>query len=471
MHFIAEDKAVPEEVHIFMKKRLDELPGEPFQDRSVTIFRLPGWIHENNKELCEPQLVAIGPYHHGKESLQTMEEHKWFALRDFLARNENVDLEVYCQAMRSLEAQARQCYSETANLKSEDFVRMLVLDGCFILEWFLKNLDEDDAFCAVGWAEGELLTDMVMLENQIPLFVIHRLLALKDEDMGQSPTCEDRCPLLELFSNVLKNKYNYLFQFTRPQISCDDIYHLLHFYYKGVVPDFKPQNESQQGNSDTPEQMISCASQNRQPTDDVPIDMEQTDTISYEGNESGTGNSYVPCISELHEAGVKFKRKEHQTSMLDISFNNGVIEMPFFEMETIVIRILWNMVAFEQSRKEWSQKLILSSYLALMDSLINTEKDVIILEQSGILKNFFQNAEEAATFFNQFDKYFILDYTDHYLYNLFKDVKEYSQSTRHRYRARLMHDYFSNPWTIISVVAAGILLILTVVQTIFSIIK
>jgi Plant protein of unknown function len=109
-----------DELQISMKERLGELPGEPLRPRSsVTIFRLPGWFHEINKELCEPKMVAIGPYHHGKESLRTMEEHKWYTLRDFLARNKNVGIEVYLQVMRSIEAQARQCYSETVSLGSD----------------------------------------------------------------------------------------------------------------------------------------------------------------------------------------------------------------------------------------------------------------------------------------------------------------------------------------------------------------
>jgi Plant protein of unknown function len=103
-----------------------------------------------------------------------------------------------------------------------------------------------------------------------------------------------------------------------------------------------------------------------------------------------------------------------------------------------------------------------------MDALINTEKDVAVLQRSGLVNNMLQNNEEAANFFNQFDKIFVLDYDDHYFHGLFKDIKEYSESTWHRYRARLMQDYFSNPWTIISVVAAGILLILTFIQTYYS---
>ncbi|KAJ1691311.1 hypothetical protein LUZ63_015466 [Rhynchospora breviuscula] len=125
------------------------------------------------------------------------------------------------------------------------------------------------------------------------------------------------------------------------------------------------------------------------------------------------------------------------------------------------------MVAFEQSRPHGPER-ILSSYLALMDSLINTEKDVAILERSGIIENFLQNDEQVAKFFNQFGDIFVLNYNDHYFYGMYKNVKRYSESTWHKYRARLMHDYFSNPWSSISVVAASILLILTFLQTYYS---
>ncbi|KAJ1702132.1 hypothetical protein LUZ63_001911 [Rhynchospora breviuscula] len=122
------------------------------------------------------------------------------------------------------------------------------------------------------------------------------------------------------------------------------------------------------------------------------------------------------------------------------------------------------MVAFEQSQPAIYEKT-LSSYLGLMDSLINTEKDVAILVRSGIIENYLQNNEQVANFCNHFSKIFVLNYCFHWLC---KDVKRYSELTWHKYRARLMHDYFSNPWSVISVVAAIILLILSFLQTYYS---
>ncbi|KAJ4768715.1 hypothetical protein LUZ62_079090 [Rhynchospora pubera] len=150
------DPTDAEGLHNFMKKKLDEVPGEPFKARPVPIFRLPAWFHEINKEYCEPKIISIGPYHWGKDSLRAMEEYKWSTLRDFLARNENVGIEMYLREMRLLEAQVRACYSETVNMRSNEFVMMLLLDGCFILEFFLKvRTQQLDGALPASWAAGD----------------------------------------------------------------------------------------------------------------------------------------------------------------------------------------------------------------------------------------------------------------------------------------------------------------------------
>ncbi|KAK1279526.1 hypothetical protein QJS04_geneDACA004578 [Acorus gramineus] len=48
------------------------------------------------------------------------------------------------------------------------------------------------------------------------------------------------------------------------------------------------------------------------------------------------------------------------------------------------------------------------------------------------------------------------------------DVNKYCNSKTHRWRAVLARDYFNSPWAIISVVAAFILLGLTLLQTFYT---
>lgn len=60
---------------------------------------------------------------------------------------------------------------------------------------------------------------------------------------------------------------------------------------------------------------------------------------------------------------------------------------------------------------------------------------------------------------------------ENYLAELYGKVNAYYDSRWNRWRAKLKRDYFSNPWTIISVIAATVLPGLTVVQALFSVLK
>uniref|UniRef100_A0A0E0RFG6 Uncharacterized protein n=1 Tax=Oryza rufipogon TaxID=4529 RepID=A0A0E0RFG6_ORYRU len=85
------------------------------------------------RKLYEPRLVAIRPYHHGRDELHAMEQHKW----RFLQRAPTVPLSDFVDAVRAVEQRARCCYSESTAILDDDgdgFAEMLLLDGCFILE-------------------------------------------------------------------------------------------------------------------------------------------------------------------------------------------------------------------------------------------------------------------------------------------------------------------------------------------------
>ncbi|CAK7343846.1 unnamed protein product [Dovyalis caffra] len=76
---------------------------------------------------------------------------------------------------------------------------------------------------------------------------------------------------------------------------------------------------------------------------------------------------------------------------------------------------------------------------------------------------------EATRFFNQLyhDSYL----TEYHYANECKEVNKYCRQSWPRWRAVLMRNYFGTPWKIASLFVAAAFLILTIVQTIFSIIK
>ncbi|KAF2285605.1 hypothetical protein GH714_005746 [Hevea brasiliensis] len=120
----------------------EKLIGQSSHESSnQCIFKVPNELRSVNEKAYEPQIIAIGPYHHGKPHLIAMEEHKIRYLQSFLERTNENDVSRYVQIIGELEENTRRCYAETLDLTEEAFVEMMLLDACFIIEFIWKNLE------------------------------------------------------------------------------------------------------------------------------------------------------------------------------------------------------------------------------------------------------------------------------------------------------------------------------------------
>ncbi|KAF3341729.1 hypothetical protein FCM35_KLT00367 [Carex littledalei] len=174
----------------------------------------------------------------------------------------------------------------------------------------------------------------------------------------------------------------------------------------------------------------------------------------------------IPSVTELHEAGVRFKRKRKPRDLFDITFEDGVMEIPALYIDDLHCVLLANVLAFEQT--SYGPGEIVSHFVSFLDNLIDARLDVTWLEHRRILINMIRNATEAANFINQLGKWNLVEHNDEYK-SLIINVQRYSTSLWPRYRSTLMRDYFVNPWTTISVIAAIIFLGLTFCQTYYTI--
>ena len=71
-----------------------------------------------NEKAYTPQVVSIGPLHHGREELKAMEEYKRRYLKDFLAWSE-LSLEDLIGVTEMEETRPRNCYAEAIELNSD----------------------------------------------------------------------------------------------------------------------------------------------------------------------------------------------------------------------------------------------------------------------------------------------------------------------------------------------------------------
>ncbi|KAJ6365437.1 hypothetical protein OIU76_030252 [Salix suchowensis] len=110
-----------------------------------------------------------------------------------LLSRSRTDLSKYLGALKLNERSTRDCYSETVSMTSHDFVEMMLLDSCFVLE-LLRNLnhredkiDEDDPIFTRPWLIPILIRDLLKCENQLPYFLLNLVFNLSGGHVDPLP--------------------------------------------------------------------------------------------------------------------------------------------------------------------------------------------------------------------------------------------------------------------------------------------
>ncbi|OMO92993.1 hypothetical protein COLO4_17161 [Corchorus olitorius] len=166
---------------------------------SYCIFKTPSLFSRHRENVFLPNYFSIGPIHHGKGNLVATEEIKVKYLKDLLSRvvdqrhkgtmlsqqvkeMEKQKILTDCfYAIKSIEFEAQACYASECEVKlGDEFVKMLVLDGCFMIELFRRDAQEvrielDDPIFSMSCMLQFLHHDLILLENQIPWFVLQTL--------------------------------------------------------------------------------------------------------------------------------------------------------------------------------------------------------------------------------------------------------------------------------------------------------
>ncbi|ESR33830.1 hypothetical protein CICLE_v10006757mg, partial [Citrus x clementina] len=164
---------------------LAEVPDELYLP---TIPKVPEHLRSVNVKSYEPEMIAIGPFTYelrSRDHLKGMEEYKKRFLkklleRQLLERRGEQLARTLVSDMRKLEGEARKCYSEKVSLTSHQFVEMMLLDACFIVElfcyrWLGIGYGNDHTFRII-WNSRILGRDLLLAHNQLPLFVLQKVI-------------------------------------------------------------------------------------------------------------------------------------------------------------------------------------------------------------------------------------------------------------------------------------------------------
>ncbi|GAU24195.1 hypothetical protein TSUD_23320 [Trifolium subterraneum] len=174
-------------------------------------------------------------------------------------------------------------------------------------------------------------------------------------------------------------------------------------------------------------------------------------------------------IQDLRAVGIKLKSSETRRPT-DIGFSEGwfaaKLTLPEIVVDDTTKSTFLNLIAYEMC-PDFENDYGICSFAAFMDSLIDHPEDVKELRSKGILLNSLGSDEEVADLFNVISTDLVPNPST-YLEVRAKIHKHYCNKCK-TLIAQGIHTYFNGPWAFIAFLAAFIALVLTFVQTWFSI--
>ncbi|XVF79529.1 hypothetical protein PTKIN_Ptkin14bG0230300 [Pterospermum kingtungense] len=345
--------------------------------------------------------------------------------------------ERYYYAISQLAEKARDWYKPSVVNSIEggppEFVKMMVMDGCFIIELLCEG--PQDQIAKLLWSRTTLFCDLLLLENQLPFFVLVKLYELiKGPEAAITDFCHQA--LKQLIQVLPKSMIGNVNSFTIEDAT--EIDHLLGLIHNNCV--------------------TSLAKCGVPATGKAKLRLERQS---------------IRCARELEEAGIEFKNPDrngegNEMSLFNVNFEYGKMKIPTFVIDDKTERIFRNLIAYELFVEG---KTYVIDYATLMDNLVNTADDVKLLRSRGVIENMLGSDEAVAQMLTK-----LLDNValvgDTFLYEkTFADVKEHCKKPSNTWKANFRHDYWSTPWKRIGIIAAVLGFLFTVTQVILAILK
>ncbi|KAI3961458.1 hypothetical protein MKX01_001194 [Papaver californicum] len=162
---------------------------------SVCISNVPKSLKAHKPDAYIPQQISLGPYHHWRPELYEMGRYKLEAakrrqkqLMDGLKFQHLVE-----GYLTKLDLRIRSCYHKYIDFNCETLAWLMAVDASFLLEFLqIFAIKEGKLLPKVSFrmlhlvdysgrrsAHNAILRDVMMLENQIPLFLIRRILEVQ----------------------------------------------------------------------------------------------------------------------------------------------------------------------------------------------------------------------------------------------------------------------------------------------------
>ncbi|EMS62179.1 hypothetical protein TRIUR3_07052 [Triticum urartu] len=369
-------------------------PGKP------EIYRVPETFLAADEGAYQPRFLSLGPYHRGDSATEEMR-------RTDERKLENLDY-------------ALQLITVLNFLGYEPPPHPPPAPGC-------SSNNNGQGNCRPR--TGDVISiehDLMMLENQIPFFVVQRIHRLRYGTGGNGMDTVE-----ELAWRTIKRMMNDAPAATSsPPTECHHLVHLCHEY-------LRPSNVDKS--------LGACGDYGR----------------------------FRRAI-EYHEAGVKFRRLNSEADgssrrpLLDVTFSDGVLRMAQQKVDERTNYILRNVLVYEQRYHDTASSYV-TAYVMFMSQLLGGPEDVALLSRRGVIEHHLGDDAEVCALFRGLAQGLVFDPSGgHNLSTVGVRLRSHHRSRLNRWRAWVMRHRFGNPWLAVAWVFGSMAVLGTIVQTVIT---
>ena len=488
----------PEEWKEYMKVEIEKAENKTTFQKHKVIGFVPRALFEVKPQSYCPRILTVGPLYQNLEP-SSMDRCKALCVKKFMERHKISDLE---RLMNELILQdpkeLRDIYFSLSPSHNFESLGLLVtVDTVFIHEFFLF-LSEDCpdsqekksgylyTFINNEITISQIWRDLLLIGNQIPMSFLKKVINIPQElpDFTEN----DLVKLLDYFVSV-----NDPFRMSRFKewehnktekkqgdhnlLECE---HLLDCLYVSCTQKESHEHSMEPQKFKNPSRCMQllnllwrCKESMKQP-DFCPTTLEPSkycnwfkQVLKYRKEQRKTASTpfnRLPSASQLYNAGIRFKACEGSILVVKYDQKKRQLHLPRLVVYHCTEDVLRNLLAHEQTSKKvfyWSM------YAILMNSLIEIHEDIAILTRAKVLDNNLESDDKLVQMWRDmctnieesFDWRCIL-----------RDLAEHCATTHWHYLyAEFREKYFSRPWLWMKVLAAILLLVFSLLQTLFSI--
>ena len=493
----------------------DQFDDQDSGELPVCIFNVPKALLSTHPDCYTPQQVSLGPYHYWRPELFEMERYKLAAAKTTQKHFQSLKFHNLVDQLIKLDPRIRACYHKYLHFNGETLAWMMAIDGSFLLQFLQFYAIKEGIRVSSRMShlvDNAILRDMIMLENQIPLFVLRKILEFQFSSLESANDT-----LLSILMGFCKELSPFKLIII---MEASESAHLLDLLYNMIVPKMEEPSEiieldvhgketSSADSSSYVKQLLHeiwklISKLNRGPVrvikqviisravkfilkfpltilSNLPGFAILKQPVEYlffsqDREESRPENDIsrpplveeitIPSVTELSRAGVRFLPTNGSISTVAFDLKTSTFYLPTVALEVNTEVVLRNLVAYEASNA--SGPLVFTRYTELMNGIIDTEEDVKTLRERGIILNRLKSDGEVASLWNGMSKSIRLTKVP-FLDKVIEDVNMYYSGKWRVKVGILLKVYVFEPWQFLALLAAILVLLLMTLQAFCSI--